>query len=68
MIKQIGLPLHRRPISLITRMITDQIGLHLVLLPLFIIIIIIIIITSETGKQYYNYYLILLLVIHIQAN
>ena len=34
MIKQIGLPLHGRPILLITRMITDRIGLHSVLLPL----------------------------------
>ena len=33
-IKQIGLPLRGRPILLITRMITDQIGLHSVLLPL----------------------------------
>ena len=39
-IKQIGLP----RILLITRMITDRIGLHSVLLPLLIIIIIIIII------------------------
>ena len=39
-IKQIGLPLHGRPILLITRMITDRIGLHSVLLPLLIIIII----------------------------
>ena len=44
MIKQIGLPLWGGPIYLITRMITDQIGLHSVLLPLLIIIIIIIII------------------------
>ena len=44
MIKQIGLPLRRRPILLITRMITDRIGLDSVLLPLLIIIIIIIII------------------------
>ena len=36
MIKQIGLPLLGRPILLITRMITDQIGLHSVLLPLLI--------------------------------
>ena len=35
-IKQIGLPLRGRPILLITRMITDQIGLHSVLLPLLI--------------------------------
>ena len=34
MIKQIGLPLRSRPILLITRMITDRIGLHSVLLPL----------------------------------
>ena len=40
-IKQIGLPLRGRPILLITRMITDRIGLHSVLLPLLIIIIII---------------------------
>ena len=39
-IKQIGLPLRGRPILLITRMITDRIGLHSVLLPLLIIIII----------------------------
>ena len=36
MIKQIGLPLRGRPILLITRMITDRIGLHSVLLPLHI--------------------------------
>ena len=35
-IKQIGLPLRGRPILLITRMITDGIGLHSVLLPLLI--------------------------------
>ena len=34
MIKHIGLPLRGRPILLITRMITDRIGLHSVLLPL----------------------------------
>ena len=33
-IKQIGLPLHSHLIFLITRMITDRIGLHSVLLPL----------------------------------
>ena len=33
-IKQIGLLLHGRPILSITRMITDRIGLHSVLLPL----------------------------------
>ena len=38
MIKQIGLPLRGRPILLITRMITDRIGLHSVLLPLLIIL------------------------------
>ena len=38
-IKQIGLPLRGRPILLITRMITDRIGLHSVLLPLQIILI-----------------------------
>ena len=37
MIKQIGLPLHGRLILLITRMITERIGLHSVLLPLQII-------------------------------
>ena len=36
MIKQIGLPLRGRPILLLTRMITDRIGLHSVLLPLLI--------------------------------
>ena len=44
--KQIGLPLHGRPILLIIRMITDRIGLHSVLLPLLIIIISIIIIIT----------------------
>ena len=34
--KQIGVPLRGRPILLITRMITDQIGLHSVLLLLLI--------------------------------
>ena len=42
-IKQIGLPLRGCPILLITRTITDRIGLHSVLLPLLIIIIIIIV-------------------------
>ena len=37
MIKQIALPLRGRPVLLITRIITDRIGLHLVLLPLQII-------------------------------
>ena len=35
--KQIGLPLRGRWILLITRVITDRIGLHLVLLPLLIL-------------------------------
>ena len=47
MIKQIGLPLRGGPILLITRMITDRIELHSVLLPLLIIIIIIIIIIID---------------------
>ena len=38
MIKQIGLPPRGRPILLITRMITDRIGLHSVLLPLLILL------------------------------
>ena len=38
-IKQIGLPLRGRPILIISRMITDRIGLHSVLLPLLIIIV-----------------------------
>ena len=42
-IKQIGLPLRGHPILLITRMITDRIELHSVLLPLLIITIIIIV-------------------------
>ena len=41
MIKRIGLPLRGRPILLINRMITDQIGLHSVLLPLLIVLVII---------------------------
>ena len=36
LIKQIELPLRGRPILLITRLITDQIKLHSVLLPLYI--------------------------------
>ena len=40
MIKQIGLPLRGRPILLITRMITDRIGLHSVLLPLQTLLVI----------------------------
>ena len=36
MIKQFGFPLRGRLILLITRVITDQIGLHSVLLPLLI--------------------------------
>ena len=38
MIKQIGLPLRGHPILLITRKITDRIGLHSVQLPLLTII------------------------------
>ena len=37
MIKQIRLPLRGRPILLITRIITDRIGLHSILLPLLTI-------------------------------
>ena len=37
-IKQFGLSLRGRPILLITRMITDRIGLHSVLLPLLIVL------------------------------
>ena len=47
-IKQNGLPLRGRPILLITRMISDRIGLHSVLLPLLIIIIIMIVIIVIT--------------------
>ena len=39
MIKQIGLPLRGLPILLITRMITERIGLHSVLLPLLLALI-----------------------------
>ena len=39
-IKQVELPLRSCPILLITRMITDRIGLHSVLLPLLIILVI----------------------------
>ena len=39
MIKQIGLPLRGLLILLMTRMITDRIGLHSVLLPLLIVLI-----------------------------
>ena len=53
-IKQIGLPLRGRPILLITRMITDRIGLHSVLLPLLIIIIIIIIIFLLRKRVFFN--------------
>ena len=35
--KQIGLPIRGRPILLMTRIITDRIGLHSVLLPLLIV-------------------------------
>ena len=47
MIKQIGLP----RILLITRMITDRIGLHSALLPLLILMIMII---SRRGKSLWN--------------
>ena len=43
-LKQTRLPPRGRPIFLITRIITDRIGLHSVLIPLQLIIIIIIII------------------------
>ena len=39
MIKRIALPLRGRLILFITRMITDQIGLHSVLLPLQIFVL-----------------------------
>ena len=54
-IKQIGLPLRGRPILLITRMITDRIGLHSVLLPLLINIIII----SSSGSSSISFIIIL---------
>ena len=46
--KQTRLPPRGRPIFLITRIITDRIGLHSVLIPLQLIIIIIIIIIIVT--------------------
>ena len=52
MIKQIGLPLRGRPILLITRMITDRIGLHSVLFPLLIVCIFIIISQGCTANLY----------------
>ena len=55
MIKQIGLPLRGRPILLITRMITDRIGLHSVLLPLLINIII----SSSSGSSSISFIIIL---------
>ena len=51
MIKQIGLPLRGRPILLITRMITDRIGLHSVLLPLLIISLLLLLLG---GSHYVN--------------
>ena len=45
-LKQTRLPPRGRPIFLITRIITDRIGLHSVLFPLQLIIIIIIIIIT----------------------
>ena len=55
---QIRLQLRGLPILLITRMITERIGLHSVLLPLFIIsiIIVIIIITYHYYYHCYRYY------------
>ena len=53
-IKQIGLPLRGRPILLITRMITDRIGLHSVLLPLLIIWVINKWDDRETGVRFVN--------------
>ena len=47
-IKQNGLPLRGRPILLITRMISDRIGLHSVLLPLLLLLIMIVIIIIIT--------------------
>ena len=47
-LKQTRLPPRGRPIFLITRIITDRIGLHSVLFPLQLIIIIIIIIIITT--------------------
>ena len=52
--KQIGLPLHGRPILLITRMITDGIGLHLVLLPLLIALDVVLKITSAYWQRQKN--------------
>ena len=51
MIKQTGLLLRGRPILLITRMITDQIGLHSVLLPLLLLLLLIIIIVPENSHH-----------------
>ena len=59
MIIQIGLPLRGRPILLTTRMITDPIGLHSVLLPLLIIVIIIVIIIIIS----YTFYILLLYIL-----
>ena len=61
-LNKIGLPLRGHPILLITRMITDRIGLHSVLLPLLIIIIIIIINTRAIiGRlSYYGSWSLLL--------
>jgi len=54
-IKQIGLPLRGRPILLITRMITDRIGLHSVLLPLLI--------TLDYNNYNDNHYMIMIIII-----
>ena len=65
MIKQIGLPLRGRPILLITRMITDLIRLHSVLLPLLIIIIIKIIIITIIIIQFKEHRLQIIVVAKI---
>ena len=52
-IKQIGLPLRGRPILLITRMITDRIGLHSVLLPLLIFYFILISLLKVLQLMFY---------------
>ena len=64
-IKQIGLPLRGRPILLITRMITDRIRLHSVLLPLLIIIIIKIIIITIIIIQFKEHRLQIIVVAKI---
>ena len=51
--KQIGLPLRGCPILLITRMITDRIGLHSVLLPLLIFYFILISLLKVLQLMFY---------------